>query len=41
MIGIKPQEIVDLGRRAKIGSEWMDGEVRSIVGLEADDSVGV
>ena len=38
---LKTQGIVDLGRRAKIGSERMDWQVRRLVGLGVDDTVGV
>ena len=39
MIGIRQQEIVDLGLWAKICNERMDWEVSGLVGLGADDTV--
>jgi len=41
IIGIRQQEIVDLGRWAKIRSERVEWTVRQMVEWVADDTVGV
>ena len=41
IIGIRQQEIVDLGRWAKIRNERVEWTVRQMVEWVADDTVGV